>query len=98
MLRHSSSSGGSGVENGGRTRGAATALRSGGRRVSVGICILPPLHVQGLGDFPQSDPHREHRLTGSQVVLVKRGTLPVPLGQELVLARLRSRAFGQGHR
>ena len=45
--------------------------------------------LEGLDDLSQSDPNREHRLTGGEVVLVQRAILPVPLGQELVPARLR---------
>ena len=44
-----------------------------------------PLRVDCLGDFPERDPDHRHRLAGDEALLVQRGTLGVPLSQQLVL-------------
>jgi hypothetical protein len=50
--------------------------------------LLARLQVDRLGDLPEHDPDDRHRLAGDRVLVLQRGTLTVPLGQELVLARL----------
>jgi hypothetical protein len=50
---------------------------------------LTPLHIDRLGDLPEHDPDHGHRLAGNEVPVVERGALGMPLGQKLVLARLR---------
>jgi hypothetical protein len=55
---------------------------------SVRVRLLAPLQLDRLGDLPEHDPDHGHRLAGDEVLVVERGTLTVPLRQELVLARL----------
>jgi hypothetical protein len=51
--------------------------------------LLAPIQVDRLGDLPEHDPDDRHRLVGDEVLVVQRGTLGMPIGQELVLAGLR---------
>jgi hypothetical protein len=64
---------------------------------SVRIRLLPPPHVNRLRHFPENDPDHEHGLTGDEVLLVDRRSFAMPLGQELVLARLRPQELGKAH-
>jgi hypothetical protein len=59
---------------------------------------LRPTPVYRRGDLPQYDPNDGHCLAGNEVILVKRGTLGVPLGEELVLARLCLQKLDEAHR
>jgi hypothetical protein len=55
----------------------------------VGIHLPAPFQVNRLGDLSEHDPDNGHRLAGDEVLVIERGALGVPLGKELVLARLR---------
>jgi molybdopterin/thiamine biosynthesis adenylyltransferase len=55
---------------------------------SARVWLLARLRVDCRGDLPEHDPDHRHRLAGDEVLLVQRGTLGVPLSQQLVLAGL----------
>jgi hypothetical protein len=67
-------------------------------RFQLAIRLVGPLLVDRLGDLPEHDPDDGHRLTGDEVVVVERSTVGVPLGQDLVLARLRPQKLDEAHR
>ena len=68
------------------TRGRVNTrpLTATGSSALVGL--LAPLQLERLGNLPEHDPDHGHRLAGNEVLIVQRGTLSMPLRQELVLA------------
>lgn len=64
------------------------AGREATQLASMCVRLSAPLSVDRLGDLPEQDPDDRHRLGGDELLVVERGTLGLPLGEELVLARL----------